>query len=147
MRQLSIIRRLTDRNLMTFLAFLEEHGVGPNFGWVSLIKLGRWLGDAEHSQAEDVMPMIENRSEYRQRGDRSQGWQNIFLRVKLFDFLMSRFDVRIKFEKWNGEDTFYFEAPYYLGKRKRSWAACEKALQDIRDSAYDGWRPWKRRRY
>ena len=146
MRQLSIIRRLTDRNLMTFLTFLEEHGVRPNLGWVSLTKLGRWLGDAEHSEAEDVMPMIENRSEYRQRGDRSQGWQNIFLRVKLFDFLMSRFDVRIRFEQWNGDDTFYFEAPYYLGKREQSWAACEKALQEIRDSVYEDWRPWKRRR-
>ena len=147
MKQLATLRRLTDRDLISFLSFLEEHGVRPNSDWVSLSTLGRWLNEAEQSQGdENIMPIAQNRAEYRKLGDR-QGWQHNFLRVKLFDFLMSRYDVMIVFQQWHNDVSFYFKAPYYLGKREQSWAACESALQRTRQWVHEDQRANKRRRW
>jgi len=139
MTHLAILRRLTERHLMTFLTFLEDHGVRPNTDWISLNVLGRWLADEEQTQADRMVPIIENRAEYVQRCNRTQGWLNNFLRIRLFDFLMSRFDVRIRFQQKRDDCAFYFEAPNYL----RTWSACEHALE----RAKSGWQSSKRRRY
>ena len=141
MPQLACLRRLTDRNLLSFLSFLEEYDVHPNSNWVPVALIGRWLGEAERSKHTDVLPVLENRSEYREQGVQTQGWQSIFLRIRLFDFLMARFDVRIRFKYWNGEEFFYFQGPDRLGVEQQSWTACENALQRTREP------PWKRMRH
>ena len=71
--QLAILRQLTGRNLMSFLTFLEERDVRPNSEWVQLTDLGRWFDKAEQSRDMDLMPLIENRLEYRQHVGRPQG--------------------------------------------------------------------------
>ena len=56
--QLAILRRLTDRNLMSFLTFLEEKDVRPNSEWVQLADLGRWFDKAEQSGLKRKSPCI-----------------------------------------------------------------------------------------
>ena len=139
MTHLAVLRRLTEKHLTSFLSFLDFHGIRPNSNWLALKTLGRLLVDAEQTHDERIMPILENRTEYLQWSNRSQGWLHHFLRIKLFDFLMSRFDVRIRFRQTGDDNSFYFAAR----SNHKTWLECEHALE-IRKGE---WHPKKKQRY
>ena len=131
---MSITRYLGIRNY-----FNEYHGVRPNSNWLSQKALSRLLTDAEHTHDVSIMRILEHRAEYLQWGNRCHGWLRQFLHIKLFDFHMSRFDVRTRFRHTSDDDIFYCKAR----NDHKAWSQYEHALE----IGENQWHPKKKQRY
>ena len=92
--RLAVIRRLTDDSLTSFLELLREYGIGPNTGFVKLHVIAHWIRNAEKSARLHMQRVFDNRASFLQIPDASDAeWLNLLLRIKLFDYLVAKYDV------------------------------------------------------
>ena len=145
MMQLAILRKLTDQNYTALVNLFEKKGFYPNDGQPRfLADIGQWIIDAVNEGDDSMLPIVENRKEYRnltEEGTKPQGWLAVLMRITFYDFLVSQFNVITHFFD---SIPAQMQISFLCDKNETypilSWAQCREVLRADKK----GIAPWKK---